>query len=150
MKKFVFIAVHSARSDNGGTGKGLKYELLAFSLRTVESRRRLGRGIQVRDVNKTRNPRLRGDMGNTSRPRSVRVTEREVPATKGNSSETDRGRKTDRKCVLCFVLAANKIVDYVRMTNTLFNLGLVADIPFLLKCTISFIELPISCNVCLP
>lgn len=127
----VFMTKHRRRPNDSCVWEHFLDQLLALILRLIELRRGVWRCIEVGDLNEAWHTAVCSNFRNRGGSFSMHSVEVEVPAEEGISLLPDRGAI----CLdlLCFEIASNKVVDDIRMSQTLCNLLLVPNIPFLFK-----------------
>lgn len=127
----VFMAKHRRRPNDSCVREHFLDQLLALILRLIKLRRGIWRCIEVGDLNEARHTAVCSNFRNRGGSFGMHSVEVEVPAEEGISLHP--GRRVICLDLLCFEVASNKIVDDVRMSQTLCDLLLVPNIPFLYK-----------------
>jgi len=84
----IFVPKHYSGSNDGRIDERLFDGNFTFGLVPVELRGRVQRRVQMRDVNKFRNPTLLGDVGNRFGTSDMHGTEIEVPKDLGSAFGT--------------------------------------------------------------
>jgi hypothetical protein len=117
VQESVFVAKHHSGPNNGSAREGVLDRLLALGFGTVVGGPGEDIGVEVRDVDETRNTVEIRDVGQSTRAIDMHIGELEVPDCResGSTQEYIRLGKTFR--VLGLIVSSHEVVDNVRVTN---------------------------------